>query len=49
MAAYSLKELAEIVGGEVVGDPSIVISGVAGIREAESGEITFIANPKYEG
>jgi UDP-3-O-[3-hydroxymyristoyl] glucosamine N-acyltransferase len=48
MPSYSLRELAEIVGGEVLGDPSVTIDGVAGIREAKKGEITFIANPKYE-
>jgi len=48
MPSYSLKELAGIVGGEVLGDPDVVIEGVAGIREAEKGQITFLANPKYE-
>lgn len=44
---YKLCELADIVGGEVVGDGDIEIHGVAGIREARPGEITFVANPKY--
>ncbi len=48
MPTYSLKQLAGIVGGEVLGEPDIVIDGVAGIREAEKGQITFLANPKYE-
>ncbi len=48
MPSFSLRELAEIVGGEIIGDPSVTIESVAGIREAEKGEITFIANPKYE-
>ena len=43
----TLKELAEFTGGEVVGDPQILIRGVAGIKEAKEGEISFIANPKY--
>jgi len=43
----TLKEIAEFVKGEVVGDESVVIKGVAGIREAQEGEITFLANPKY--
>jgi UDP-3-O-[3-hydroxymyristoyl] glucosamine N-acyltransferase len=45
---FKLKELAGIVGGEVEGDENIEIHGVAGIREARSGEITFVANPRYE-
>ncbi|MBN1164923.1 MAG: UDP-3-O-(3-hydroxymyristoyl)glucosamine N-acyltransferase [Candidatus Krumholzibacteriota bacterium] len=48
MKSYLVKELAQVVEGEVVGDSSIVIRGVAGIKEAREGEITFLANPKYE-
>jgi UDP-3-O-[3-hydroxymyristoyl] glucosamine N-acyltransferase len=43
----TLKELAQIVGGKVIGDAEVEISGVASIDEAKTGEITFIANPKY--
>jgi UDP-3-O-[3-hydroxymyristoyl] glucosamine N-acyltransferase len=43
----SLKEIAELIDGEVVGNNSIIISGVAGIKEAGEGDITFVANPKY--
>jgi UDP-3-O-[3-hydroxymyristoyl] glucosamine N-acyltransferase len=45
--SYRLCELADIVGGEVVGDGNVEICGVAGIREALPGEITFVANPRY--
>ncbi len=44
---YTLKELADLVGGEVHGDDNVEIVGVAGIREAKGGDITFLANPKY--
>jgi UDP-3-O-[3-hydroxymyristoyl] glucosamine N-acyltransferase len=43
----TLKEIADFVEGEIVGDDSIVIRGVAGIKEACEGDITFAANPKY--
>ena len=43
----TLKEIAGLVDGEVVGDENIVITGVAGIKEACEGDITFLANPKY--
>lgn len=43
----TLGELARIVGGEVVGDSSLVIRGLAGVSEAEKGDITFLANQKY--
>lgn len=42
-----LKKLADLVAGEVRGDPCLIITGVAGVREACPGEITFVANPKY--
>jgi len=42
-----LRELAQWVGGSVVGDEDLEISGVASLEEARTGEITFIANPKY--
>lgn len=45
--AKTLKEIAELVDGELSGDGSIVIKGVAGIEDAREGEITFLANPKY--
>jgi UDP-3-O-[3-hydroxymyristoyl] glucosamine N-acyltransferase len=44
----TLGEVAEAVGGTVVGDQATEITGVAGIREAREGELTFLANPRYE-
>ena len=43
----SLKEIAKLINGEVVGDEGIIITGIAGIKEAVEGDITFVANPKY--
>ena len=43
----TLAEIAEIVGGQVVGDEALVITGVSGIKEAGEGDIAFLANPKY--
>jgi len=48
MVTRTLAELAAELGGEVVGDGSIRIRGVAGIREALPGDITFIANARYD-
>ncbi|MEK6690838.1 MAG: UDP-3-O-(3-hydroxymyristoyl)glucosamine N-acyltransferase [Nitrospirota bacterium] len=42
-----LKELAELVGGSVIGNGDIDIKGISGIREADEGDITFIAHTKY--
>ena len=45
----TVKEIAELVGGVVEGDNSVVIKGVCGIKEAKEGDITFLANSKYIG
>jgi UDP-3-O-[3-hydroxymyristoyl] glucosamine N-acyltransferase len=42
-----LRELAQWVGGTVVGDGEVEITGASSIEEARAGEITFIASPKY--
>jgi UDP-3-O-[3-hydroxymyristoyl] glucosamine N-acyltransferase len=39
--------LAEYVGGRVIGDDSVKISRVSPIEEAGTGDITFLANPRY--
>ena len=43
-----LSELANDVGGRVIGDGSVVIHKVAPIDEAVQGEITFLTNPRYQ-
>jgi UDP-3-O-[3-hydroxymyristoyl] glucosamine N-acyltransferase len=40
-------ELARVLGAEVRGRAEVEITGVAGIEEAEPGQITFVANAKY--
>lgn len=45
--SITLAKIAEVVGGNVVGDKNIVITGVSGIKEAREGDITFVANQKY--
>lgn len=42
------KTLAEVLGGEVVGDPSVTVSEPARIEQGRKGTICFYANPKYE-
>ena len=46
--SYSLKDLADKVKGELVGDPDLVISSIATIQNASSGCISFLANHKYK-
>lgn len=43
-----VKDIADLVHGEIAGDPSLEIRRLAKIEEAEPGTLTFLANPKYE-
>ena len=43
----TLKEIADLIGGRVVGNGDTLITGASGIREAAEGDITFLSNPKY--
>ncbi len=43
----NIKEFSEIVHGEVIGDPAVVITGVSGVREAKEGDITFVASSQF--
>ena len=42
MSTRTLAELAGELGAELVGDGSVRIEGVAGIKEAQPGDITFM-------
>ena len=44
----TLKELAALVGGELIGNPRLEISGVSEIQNGKPGTITFLANPRYK-
>jgi UDP-3-O-[3-hydroxymyristoyl] glucosamine N-acyltransferase len=43
----SVGEIATILGGELCGDASLMISGFAGLKEAKDGDLSFVANAKY--
>ena len=45
---YTLAALAELLGVKCVGDSEIVISGLATLASAGSGQLSFLANPKYQ-
>jgi UDP-3-O-[3-hydroxymyristoyl] glucosamine N-acyltransferase len=45
---FTLKQIASLVQGRVDGDPEMFITGPAKIEEADSGQITFLGNEKYE-
>lgn len=43
----TIGEIAQLVGGEVVGDPSVRIVGVNGIKEAQPGDLSFVRSSRY--
>jgi UDP-3-O-[3-hydroxymyristoyl] glucosamine N-acyltransferase len=43
-----LQDVARLVGGELVGSANPMITGVAGIREARTGDLTFLATRRYQ-
>jgi UDP-3-O-[3-hydroxymyristoyl] glucosamine N-acyltransferase len=45
--SFRLGELAELVGGTVVGDPDRVVSGVATLEDAGPGDLAFWTHPRY--
>jgi UDP-3-O-[3-hydroxymyristoyl] glucosamine N-acyltransferase len=45
---FSVAQIAAIVNGNVEGDSSASVSSFAKIEEAVSGQLAFLANPKYE-
>jgi UDP-3-O-[3-hydroxymyristoyl] glucosamine N-acyltransferase len=46
---FTLGDIARISEGELIGDPTLQITGAASLSEATSGEISFFANRKYIG
>ncbi len=45
---YTVKMIAEYLGGEVEGDETKSLRNVGKIEEAGEGDLTFLANPAYE-
>lgn len=44
----SAQEIAKLINGTLEGDASVTISKAGKIENAEQGDITFLANPKYQ-
>ncbi|MEO6833774.1 MAG: UDP-3-O-(3-hydroxymyristoyl)glucosamine N-acyltransferase [Chitinophagaceae bacterium] len=45
---FSALQIATHIGGRIEGNPDAKVSGVAKIEEANEGQLSFIANPKYQ-
>lgn len=44
---FNVKELAELVGGRVVGDESVAVNRVAGLENADSNEVAYVEDSKH--
>ncbi len=42
------EEIAQLVNGEVIGDPQVSVHAPAGLEHAQKGDISFLSNMKYE-
>src|SRR5678816_2985576 len=45
---FSAAQIALITNGRVEGDANTMVGSIGKIEEATEGELTFLANPKYE-
>ena len=44
---FTATQIAEILEGEIIGNPGAVVSKLSKIEEGENGSLTFLSNPKY--
>lgn len=44
---FTAEQIADLLEGEVDGDPQVLVSDLSKIEEARSGTLTFLANPIY--
>jgi UDP-3-O-[3-hydroxymyristoyl] glucosamine N-acyltransferase len=45
--SLTLAEIAELTGAKLEGDGAQIITGAAGLEDAEEGDVTFLENQKY--
>ncbi len=44
---FTAAQIAELLKGDVDGDPQVLVNDLAKIEEARTGTLTFLANPRY--
>ena len=45
---YTVADIAKLIGGTLEGDGTAQLQGFAGIEQAKAGDLSFLANMKYE-
>jgi UDP-3-O-[3-hydroxymyristoyl] glucosamine N-acyltransferase len=48
MSQYTIKQIAELIKADVVGESGLEISGVNSLESAGAGEMTFLSDAKHE-
>ncbi|MFM8256251.1 MAG: LpxD N-terminal domain-containing protein, partial [Bacteroidota bacterium] len=48
MMAFTASKIAQLIEGKVEGDPLASVHAFGKIEEASAGQLSFLANPKYE-
>lgn len=44
---FTARQIAELIGGKIEGDPEVSVDRLSKIEEGEPGTLSFLANPKY--
>jgi len=44
---FTAQQIADFLGGEVQGDPSVKVQNISKIEEGKAGTLSFLSNPKY--
>ena len=45
---FSAAQIAQLINGKVEGDGNVTVNSFGKIEEATTGQLSFLANPKYE-
>jgi UDP-3-O-[3-hydroxymyristoyl] glucosamine N-acyltransferase len=45
--SFSLGEIAKKIGAELIGDPDLLINGLATLEEAKDGDLSYVTSPKF--
>ncbi|HEX3766911.1 MAG TPA: UDP-3-O-(3-hydroxymyristoyl)glucosamine N-acyltransferase [Puia sp.] len=45
---FSAAQIAALINGKLEGNPEVLVSNFGKIEDAQAGQLTFLANPKYE-
>ena len=48
MLSFSAQQIALMIQGKIEGDAAVSVNQFGKIESAQAGEISFLANPKYE-